>query len=206
MTVPSNSETYNEDSQLGLLSRINLLIQNPGDAFSLFSSAEKRNTSFVIFFSYFLIKFPIALQRPYLEGNFNDLAVSTTLAYLLGGLLAGILVTLALFLITAWVIHLILNRWKKSGQCFEHAFTLLVLSLAPQLLLIFEFPFIFSAYKDINNFLSLLILRLVVGLFSLRVFYWGLIINFKVTTSSALAIIALPTVSLIILIIQLIPY
>ncbi len=204
MSVPTNSDTHEEDSQLGLLDRIQLLIKNPQDAFALFSFKEKRTTSLVIFFSYFLIKFPIVLQRPYLEGKFNDLSISSSLAYLLGGFIAGIVFTLALFLITAWIIHLILNIWKKSGQCFEDAFTLLVLSLAPQLLLIFELPFLLTDYAEINSFFSVLILRLVVDLLSLRVFYWGLITHFKVMTSGALAVIVLPALTLIFLIFKLI--
>ncbi len=204
MSVPTNSDTQEEDSQLGLLDRIQLLIKNPQDAFALFSFKEKRTTSLVIFFSYFLIKFPIILQRPYLEGKFNDLSISSSLAYLLGGFIAGIVFTLALFLITAWIIHLLLNKWKKSGQCFEDAFTLLVLSLAPQLLLIFELPFLLTDYAEINGFFSVLILRLVVDLLSLRVFYWGLITHFKLTTSGALAVIALPALTLIFLIFKLI--
>lgn len=204
MNIPSDANQQIEDSQLNLLSRIKLLLANPKDAFSLFSFEERRNTAIVIFFSYFLIKFPIVLQKPYIEGKFNDLSISSTLSYIVGGLLGGMLITLVLFLITAGVIHLILNTWKKAGLCFEDAFTLLVLSLAPQLLLIFELPFLLIDYQQVNTFFSVLIFRLVVDLISLRVFYWGLHSVFNVTAIKAMAVIAFPAIVISILLIKLV--
>ncbi|NOR70159.1 MAG: hypothetical protein GQ532_10805 [Methylomarinum sp.] len=203
MTIPSGSNNPVEDSQLSLFSRINLLIRNPKDAFSLLSFQERRVTALVVFFSYFLIKFPIVLQRTFIDGKFNDLSISSALSYIVGGLIGGMLVTLLLFLLTAWVIHLILNKWKKADQCFEDAFTLLVLSLAPQLLLVFELPFLLIAYQELNTLFSVLILRLVVDLISLRVFYWGLRTIFNVTATKAIAVIALPAIILSILLIKL---
>lgn len=204
MNFPSDANQQIEDSQLNLLSRIKLLLVNPKDAFSLFSFEERRSTAIVIFFSYFLIKFPIVLQKPYIEGKFNDLSISSTLSYIVGGLLGGMLITLLLFLITAGVIHLILNTWKKAGLCFEDAFTLLVLSLAPQLLLIFELPFLLIDYQEVNTFFSVLILRLVVDLVSLRVFYWGLHCVFNVTAIKAIAVIAFPAIVISVLLIKLV--
>ena len=100
MSTPIDANNQTEDSQLSLFDRIKLLIGNPKDAFSLFSFIERRTTALVIFFSYFLIKFPIVLQRPYIEGKFNDLSVTSTLSYIVGGFVAGILLTLVLFLLT----------------------------------------------------------------------------------------------------------
>jgi len=199
----TDSSMKTEDSQLSLFNRINLLIRNPKDAFSLFSFQERRSTALVIFFSYFLIKFPIVLQKPYIEGTFNDLTVSSTLSYVIGGLVGGVLVTLILFLITAWIIHFILNTWKKSGLCYEDALTLLILSLAPQIVLIFELPFLLLDYQQINTVFTVLVLRLVVDLLSLRVFYWGLRSEFNVTTTKAITVISLPAIILSILLITL---
>jgi len=203
VSTPIDANNQTEDSQLSLFDRIKLLIGNPKDAFSLFSFIERRTTALVIFFSYFLIKFPIVLQRPYIEGKFNDLSVTSTLSYIVGGFVAGILLTLVLFLLTAWVIHLILNTWKKAGLCFEDALTLLVLSLSPQLILIFELPFLLADYQEVNIFFNVLLLRLIVDLISLRVFYWGLCTVFNVTAIKAKAVISLPAIILTILLVKL---
>lgn len=203
MSVPVDTNNQIEDSQLSLFDRIKLLISNPKDAFSLFSFMERRTTALVIFFSYFLIKFPIILQKPSIEGTFNDLSITSTLSYIVGGFLGGILLTLVLFLLTAWVIHLILNIWKKAGLCFEDALTLLILSLSPQLILIFELPFLLAYYQETNTFFNALLLRLVVDLISLRVFYWGLCSVFNVTAIKAKAVISLPAIILTLLLVKL---
>jgi len=202
VTILNDSDT--EDSQLNLLNRVKLLVQNPKDAFSLFSFKERRITALFIFFSYFLIKLPIILQRPYLEGKFDKLSGTSTLAYLAGGLIGGVLITLVLFLFTAWVIHLILNQWKHSGLCFEDAFNLLILSLAPQLLLVFELPFLLIDYQNTETLFSAMILRLVVDLLSLRVFYWGLRAFFNVSATKALFVVILPAVILAALLLKLV--
>ena len=81
-----------QGSQLSLFNRIKLLVRNPKDAFSLFSFDERRVTALFVFFSYFLIKFPIVLQRPYIEGNFDELSGVSILAYLVGGFVGGVCV------------------------------------------------------------------------------------------------------------------
>ncbi len=100
MTLPTDSYNQSEGSQLSLFNRIKLLIKNPKDAFSLFSFKERRGAAFIIFFSYFLIKFPIVLQRPYIEGKFDEIGGASPLVYFAGGFIGGIFITLVLFLLT----------------------------------------------------------------------------------------------------------
>ncbi len=100
--------------------------------------------------------------------------------------------------------HLLMNKWKDAGLCFEDTFTLLLLSLAPQLLLIYELPFLIIDYENTDAYLSALILRLVVDLISFRTFYWGLRVLFNVSQTKAIAVISLPVLLLFLALLKLI--
>ncbi len=93
---------------------------------------------------------------------------------------------------------------EESGLGFEDAFTLLVLSLAPQLVLIFELPFLLFDYQQVETMFSVMILRLAVDLSSLRVFYWGLRVVFNVSALKAISVVILPTIAFTIMLVKLI--
>lgn len=95
--------------QLGLFRRIRLLIRNPKDAFSLFNVVERRHTAWMIFCVYFLVKFPIVAQKPYLQGHFDQENLADAAIFLGFGLTLGLLLSLLLFAITTLLFHWILN-------------------------------------------------------------------------------------------------
>lgn len=185
-----------EGSQLGLIKRIDLLIRNPKDAFSLFNAIERRNTAWFVFCAYFLIKFPAVVQKPYLQGRFDEKSLSDALVFLSSGLALGLLLSLLFLLLMAWACHWIVNFRKKPGRPFEDAFNLLLLSLAPQLLLIYELPLLFFDYDSAETYATVLAIRLFIDLLSLKTFFWGLIAMFNVNRNKALAVVFLPATSL----------
>ena len=204
MTPADTRLEHADNSQLGLWRRISLLIQNPRDAFSLYSFTERRSTAWVIFLLYFLIKFPIIIQKPALLGKFNDLEHWQTVLFIVAILIAGMILTVIFLGLIAFLMHLFMNKWKDAGLCFEDTFTLLLLSLAPQLLLIYELPFLITDYENTDAYLSALILRIVVDLISFRTFYWGLRVLFNVSQTKAIAVIFLPVLLLFLALLKLI--
>lgn len=190
-------------SQLGLFRRIQLLIRNPKDAFLLFNAVERRDTAWFIFCAYFLIKFPVVAQKPFLQGHFDQKDLADTLLFLGMGLALGLLLSLVLFAITALVLHWILNVWKKSERGFEDALNLLLLSLAPQLFLVYELPFLLFDYASAETYVTVLVIRLVIDLFSLKTFCWGLIELFNVGRNKAFAVVFLPGILLLVLLAKL---
>ena len=196
MTITETKSESTEDSELNLWRRITLLIQNPRDAFTLYSFAERRRTASLIFLLYCLIKLPIIMQKPALLGKFNDLENWQALLFILAILIAGMVLSILFLGLIALFMHLMLNKWKGAGLSFEDTYTLLLLSLAPQLLLAYELPFLMPDYNSAEAYLSALMLRLIVDLISFRSFYWGLRVLFNVSPSRAIAVISLPVLVL----------
>ena len=204
MTVEHANVEWEQNSQLGLWRRITLLIQNPRDAFTLYSFAERRSTAWIIFLLYFLIKLPIIIQKPALSGKFDGLNNWQAVLFFAAILIAGMVLTAIFLGLIALIMHLCMNKWKSAGLQFEDTFTLLLLSLAPQLLLVYELPFLIADYHNADSYLTVLMLRLVVDLISFRTFYWGLRVLFNVTQQRAIAAIFLPVLILILALAKLV--
>jgi len=190
---PYKSQKNNEGSQLSLWQRATLLIQNPRDAFSLFSSSERQSTAHIIFLLYFLVKLPIIMQKPALLGKLKSLEPLQSLLFIVSVLVAGMLLTILFLKLIALVMNFFINKGNSINYSTEDSYILLLLSLAPQLLLVYELPFLLADYKSPDTYLSALMLRLVVDLVSLRTFYWGLRILFNISKLRAIAIISLPS-------------
>ncbi len=181
-----------EDSQLSLPKRLYLLIYKPNQAFSLFSRIEKKATAWIIFLAYFIIKLPVVIQRPYLEGNLQKYDSVELAMLLFAALLLGMLATLLFFSILAFVIKPLLRSAETNESGVKEILLVFWLSLAPQLVLIFEWPLLAVNYDNAETWVSVIILRLVLSLFSLRTLYWGMRIDFQASALRAGSIIALP--------------
>ncbi len=192
-----------EDSQLSLPKRLYLLIYKPDQAFSLFSRIEKKATAWIIFLAYFIIKLPVVLQRPYLEGNLQKYDSVELAMLLFAALLLGMLATLLFFSILAFVIKPLLRSAETNESGVKAILLVFWLSLAPQLVLIFEWPLLAVNYDNAETWVSVIILRLVLSLFSLRTLYWGMRIDFQASALRAGSIIALPAGVVMILLLAL---
>ncbi len=192
-----------EDSQLSLPKRLYLLIYKPNQAFSLFSRIEKKATAWIIFLAYFIIKLPVVIQRPYLEGNLQKYDSVELAMLLFAALLLGMLATLLFFSILAFVIKPLLRSAETNESGVKEILLVFWLSLAPQLVLIFEWPLLAVNYDNAETWVSVIILRLVLSLFSLRTLYWGMRIDFQASALRAGSIIALPAGVVMILLLAL---
>lgn len=197
---PTDIGSQPHGSQLHWTKKLGLLIYNPRDVFQLLSKAERRRDAALVFVLYLLVRLPVVLQHTGATGPLlKDGLVSViiiTIAVLLGCILAG-----GFIYAMAWVLHLLVNKSMKAGRTYEDMVTVMALSLAPQLLMLYEVPGLFLDFHDFETAWQALIMRLALDLLALRTFYWGLVIVFGLSKPKALAINALPiiiiTVSLI---------
>ncbi len=189
------AETTANDSQLIWWRRYRLLMANPRDAFALLSRRERIQDSCFLFGIYFFVKAPVVVQNRIVLGKLQlDQWLEMGL-----GLVFGIFATAILFLLIGGLIHLFANRLGGSGQLFSDALTLPCLSLAPQLILIWEIPFIFYGIDNFETLISVSGMRLVVLVMSLRTFYWGLRVQFQVSRGKILLSMGLSVFSMIVL-------
>jgi hypothetical protein len=171
------SKTIANDSQLVWWRRYRLLIINPRDAFALLSNRERIQDACCLFGIYFFVKVPVVVQNRVALGKLQpEQWLETGL-----GFVFGIIATAIFFLFIGALIHLLANRPGGSGQVFSDALALPALSLAPQLMLIWEVPFILYGIDDFETLVSVSGMRLIALVMSLRTFYWGLRVQFQVS-------------------------
>lgn len=150
-----------------------LLIRNPKDAFSLLSTQEKQKDAIGIFLFYIFIRFPFLAQRYYVK---NDLpfirdmpfSVFLSLIFLLSAIVAFISI-----LFFAGILHVIINKIKRTGSAYSDMLILVILCLTPQLLLIIEIPSLIMNFNSYESFTGFVLLRFFYTILSFRILYWG---------------------------------
>lgn len=169
-----HSSVGEEESQLGTFRRIQLYARNPRDAFAITSSRERRVDARWVFGLYFVVKAPVLVQRAVALGQFERFNHAAAAAALGLGLAGGIVLSGITFLVAGAFLHLLLNVALRAGRSFGDAVRLPILALAPQLLLVTEYPSLILDFGREGTFLLFTVLRLVVDVLSFRAFYWGL--------------------------------
>lgn len=178
--------------------RLRLYARNPRDAFSITSVDERRRDAALALALYFVVRTPVLLQRNAALKRAETLDAVQYAAGLALGLLCGVLATLVLLAIGAALLHLVLDvAVEARGASRDETRRLLALCLAPQLVLVLEFPSLLLDFRGYGTFLSFLLLRLLADVLSARTFYWGLRTLFAVRPGPALALTVGPTAALL---------
>ncbi len=115
------------------------------------------------------------------------------------GLLCGIVASLVLLAVIGFLLHLLVNVALGARGSAAEARRLPALCLAPQLILVAEFPTLVLDFRDYGTFLVFLVLRLVADVLSARMFYWGLRSQFGLSPRTALTVTVLPIAVLLVL-------
>jgi hypothetical protein len=181
-----------EESQLSTYRRIRLYIRNPKDAFSIISAREQRIDAVWIFVLYFLIKAPVLLQKYAAHGRLSQFTVGVWASVMAVAMMAGVVLTLLTALVFGLLLHLLVNVALRAGRSFAEAVRFLVLCMAPELLLVGEYPALILGFTEYETFLVFLALRLVAGVLVFRTFYWGLRKYFGLSRGWAAGVVAVP--------------
>jgi hypothetical protein len=177
-----------EDSQLGLFRRILLYARKPRDAFAITSIRERRVDAVWVFALYFAVKTPVLVQRAAALGRIEKLGVAASAVAIGLGLVGAVVLSLVAFTVLGAILHLVLNLALHAGRTFGDAVQLPVLSLAPQLLLVLEYPSLILDFRAFDTFALFALLRIVVDVLSWRAFYWGLRKLFGLSAARAMAV------------------
>ena len=129
------------------------------------------------------------IQRAAARGQIERFGVGTSAIVFGLALLVAIVLSLVLFVLVGALLHLLLNRVWHTGRTLGDAIRLPILSLAPQLLLVVEFPTLFLDFGAESTFVTFTVLRVVVDALSFRAFYWGLRRLFGVSARRALLVV-----------------
>jgi hypothetical protein len=192
-------EAPDSGSGLGLLRRFRLYARNPRDAFSITSSEERRQDARIAFVLYFVVKTPVLVQRAAALKRFDKLDLASQVLGVGLGLLCGMLASLVLLAVVGALLHWLVNVVLGARGSAAEARRLPALCLAPQLILVAEFPSLVLDFHGYGTFLAFLLLRLVADVLSARMFYWGLRSLFGLSPRAALTITVLPIVVLLLL-------
>jgi hypothetical protein len=186
-------------SGLSALRRLRLYARNPRDAFAITSSEERRRDAILAFVLYFVVKTPVLLQRSAALKRFDKLDAQSYALGVLVGVLGGVVATLVLLVLVGFLLHLLVNVALGARGSAAEARRLPALCLAPQLILVAEFPSLLFDFRDYATFLVFLVLRLVADVLSARMFYWGLRSLFGLSPRTALNVTVLPIAALLVL-------
>lgn len=197
--APDGRDTPETGSQLGTLRRLRLYARKPADAFTITSSAERQRDALLVFALYFLVRLPVVLQRSAALGRLDKLDATSVALALAVGLVGGVLVSFVLMLAFGGFLHVLVNVILRAGRSLAEAVRMPVLCLAPQLLLVAEFPSLVLDFRGYETFLVFLALRVVVDVLSLRAFYWGLRTLFGLSPRAAAGVTLLPIAAMAIL-------
>jgi hypothetical protein len=192
-------EARNEGSQLGTLRRLRLYARKPSDAFAITSSEERRRDTTLVFFLYFLVKFPVLVQRSTVLERLDKLDATGIAMALALGLVGGIVLSFVLLALCGVLLHLLVNVVLGARRAAGEAVRLPALCLAPQLILVAEFPSLVFGFREYSTFLIFLVLRLVADVLSVRMFYWGLRTLLGLSRRTALTVTLLPIAVVLIL-------
>ena len=164
-------------SQLSRLRRIQLLIINPREAFTLLSAQERIRDAWWLFIVYFIVKTPAVVQNRIILGKLEyDQWPSVIL-----GFIGGIFATALLLTVIAIPVHFFTNPNGDKKKKLTDTLALPALSLAPQLILVMEIPFILYNFESVDTMISVTLMRLTAAALTLRTFYWGLRVQFGVS-------------------------
>lgn len=188
-----------EGSQLGTWRRLRHYIRRPQDAFRIVSSAERRRDALLVLVLYFVVRVPVVLQRSVALGRLDRLEAGERVLALGLGLGGGIVCGAASLLLAGLLLHLVVNGMLGAGQPRGEAVRLPTLCLAPQLILVAEFPSLLFDFRGYSTFLAFLVLRIAADVLSLRMFYWGLRLPLGLRPRQALAVTLAP-VALVLLV------
>lgn len=193
MSAPrGETEGENAGSGLSALRRLRLYARNPRDAFAITSSDERRRDAILAFILYFVVKTPVLLQRSAALKRFETLDGQSYAMGIGMGLLCGIVSSLILLALIGVLLHLLVNVALGARGSAVEARRLPALCLAPQLILVAEFPSLLFDFRDYGTFLVFLVLRLVADVLSARMFFWGLRGLFGLSPRTALTVTVLP--------------
>jgi len=190
-TTPGTGATE-EPSQLGTLRRLRLYIRNPRDAFSIVSRTEQRSDALLVLALYFVVRAPVVIQRSVALGQLDRLGAATWAGAVVAGVAGGVILGIVSLAVCCVLAHLVVNVALGAGRTFGTAARVTLLSLAPQLILVVEFPSLLLDFRGQPTFLAFLLLRLAAGVLSLRTFYWGLRTAFGLRRPSALVVTLVP--------------
>jgi hypothetical protein len=186
-------------SGLSTLRRLRLYARNPRDAFAITSSEERRRDAYLAFVLYFVVKTPVLLQRSAALKRFEKLDAAS---YALGvglGVLCAVVSSLVVLAVIGHLLHLLVNVALAARGSAAEARRLPALCLAPQLILVAEFPSLVLDFRGEVTFLVFLGLRLAADVLSARMFYWGLRSLFGLSPRTALTLTVLPIAVLLVL-------
>ncbi len=162
-----------EGSQLNTYRRIMLLIRNPRDAFALFSAEEKLRDAKLIYVLYIAVRFPVIAQRVLVKGDTVSLLQDNPALLFMAGLAFGVFFAVAGLCFIGLIFHIIFNVILKAGRTFKDMLVVIALSMAPQILLVSEFPSLIMNFGSSDTYVAFLFLRLVVDVFVLRTLFFG---------------------------------
>jgi hypothetical protein len=162
-----------EGSQLSTFRRIRLLYRKPRDAFALLSLEERKRDAVLVLLLCYAVRFPVILQRSYVKGHFNAEWVGGAALLIAIAAVGGLILLAARGFLMGYVLHLVVNVLLKARRPAAEALTIPFLSLAPQILLVLEFPMLVSSFREAETFQLFVLLRFVVTLLSIRCLFWG---------------------------------
>ena len=165
--------------------------------FSILSRSERNRNALIIFILYFVITVPYVINKNIAKGIYDKFDLSTIIMIVFFGTISAIIFLLLYSLFIGSILHLILNKIYNKEKTFTDAFTLPILSLAPQLALIVELPFLIYYFGHYESYIFFLYARFFLWILTMRTFYWGLRILFDVSGSRALIVVVLPFLCLL---------
>ena len=115
------------------------------------------------------------------------------------GLVGGIVASFVLLALCGGLLHLLVNVALGARRAAGEAVRLPALCLAPQLILVAEFPSLVFGFREYSTFLIFLVLRLVADVLSVRMFYWGLRTLLGLSRRAALTVTLVPIAAVLIL-------
>lgn len=190
MTDSLNTERIELSSQLSFAKRTKLLIRKPREAFSLLSRQEMCNDALLFVALVILLRIPVVLQRHHLEGRL-EIPFADILTVVVSGLLTAAVFTLILLFLYKLLAVIVLRR----GISFKDIALLWGVSIAPNLLLATELPFLLLDFSNASTFFFLLGVRTAIVFLTLRTHYWGLRLLFKANKTEALLLTSAPVLT-----------
>jgi hypothetical protein len=181
-----------------------LLLLSPAKAFATFDRDTRIETAAWIFWLYFVARLPTALHRASIKGQLEEFGWIGQVIVVGGGMILAVIATFVMMLILGAIVHIIANKLARAGRTPEDAVVLSILCLAPQLLVILTLPLVIIFFHESTAFYAMLRFRVGLDIFSVFLFYSGLIHMFGLSRVKAALITLLPAIPVVLLMLTLI--